>query len=244
MFELVPTKLPHYILPVYPALAIMAAVWLSAPRDAVTKRWQRVLPIIAAAQFILGSVVAAVALVLVPMQLGSSTNAASISGALLVLAISAAALLLLFRHRAVAAAGFALASALLFYPLLSAGVAPDLSAVWMSRSIAAHVAHDRTSSDPSPVLAGYVEPSLVFLLGTDTRLQTGKVAGATMAQQGGLAIIEDRDRQRFLEALHAQGGKERAVDEVSGFDYSRGRREHVTFYRVMPAPAETTPPPE
>src|SRR5262249_39930524 len=29
MFELVPTKLPHYILPAYPALALLAAVWIT-----------------------------------------------------------------------------------------------------------------------------------------------------------------------------------------------------------------------
>ena len=30
--EAVPTKLPHYVLPAYPALAILAALWLLAPR--------------------------------------------------------------------------------------------------------------------------------------------------------------------------------------------------------------------
>jgi 4-amino-4-deoxy-L-arabinose transferase-like glycosyltransferase len=244
MFELVPTKLPHYILPVYPALAIMAAVWLSAPRDTVTKRWARVLPIIASLQFILMSLLAAMALVLVPARFGDGTGFVPIAGALLVLALSAAAFLLQFRRRRVAAAGFALASGLLLYPLLSAGVAPELNRVWMSRSIAEHVAHDRNAYDPPPVLSGYVEPSLVFLLGTDTQLETGKMAGNTMAQQGGLAIVEDRDRQRFLESLRAGGGNERAVNQVSGFDYSRGRYEHVTIFRVTPAPAETTPPPE
>jgi 4-amino-4-deoxy-L-arabinose transferase-like glycosyltransferase len=244
MFELVPTKLPHYILPVYPALAIMAAVWLSVPRDIVTKLWERVLPIIASVQFILMSLLAAMALVLVPARFGNGTGCIPVAGALIVLALSAAALLLQFRRRRVAAAGFALASALLLYPLLSAGVAPELNRVWMSRSIAEHVAHDRKAYDPPPVLSGYVEPSLVFLLGTDTQLETGKVAGNTMAQQGGLAIVEDRDRQRFLESLRAGGGTERALDQDSGFDYSRGRYEHVTIFRVTPAPAETTPPPE
>ena len=244
MFELVPTKLPHYILPAYPALAMMAAVWLSAPRDMVTRRWQQVLSVIGVVQFVFVSLLAAIALLLVPARVGNSTGFLPIAGALIVLGLSGAALFLQFKKRAVAAAGFALASALLLYPLLSAGVAPELNRVWMSRSIAEQVTRDRNANDPPPVLSGYVEPSLVFLLGTDTRLQPGKVAGNTMAQQGGLAIIEDRDRQRFLESLHAGGGKERAVDQVSGFDYSRGRREHVTLYRVTPAPAETTPPPE
>lgn len=244
MFELVPTKLPHYILPVYPALAIMAAIWLMMPRDSVRKRWARVLPTIAIVQFVIVSLLTAIALVLVPVQLGKGENAVAVIGAVLVLSLSAAAVVFQLGRRSIAATGFALASALLLYPLLSTGIAPELTPVWMSRSIAAHLAHDRMAHDPPPVLSGYVEPSAVFLLGTDTRLETGKVAGGTMAQQGGLAIVEDRDRQQFLQSLHAAGGKERWVDQVSGFDYSRGRREHVTFYRVTPAPEETTPPPE
>jgi 4-amino-4-deoxy-L-arabinose transferase-like glycosyltransferase len=243
-FELVPTKLPHYILPVYPALAVIAAVWLMTPRDMHAKRWDRVLPIVAIVQFIIVSLLAASALVLMPVQLGTGTGVVSIAGAILTLGLSAAAIFFQLKHRMIAAAGCALVSALLLYPLLSAGVAPELVPVWMSRSIAEHVARDRNGYDPPPVLSGYVEPSLVFLLGTDTQLETGKVAGATTAQQGGLAVVEDRDRTGFLQSLHAAGGKERAIDQVSGFDYSRGRQEHVTFYRVTPAPEETTPPPE
>jgi 4-amino-4-deoxy-L-arabinose transferase-like glycosyltransferase len=243
MFELVPTKLPHYILPVYPALAIMTAAWLMAPRD-VAKRWERVLPVIATVQFVIVSLLAAAALIVVPVRLASSVYLVSAISALLVLGLSAVAVFFQLKQRMIAATGFALLSALLLYPVLSAGIAPDLGPIWMSRSIADHLAHDRAAYDPPPVLSGYVEPSAVFLLGTDTRLETGKVAGATMAQQGGLAIVEDRDRTGFLQSLHAAGGKERAIDQVFGFDYSRGRREHVTFYRVTPAPEETTPPPE
>jgi hypothetical protein len=113
-----------------------------------------------------------------------------------------------------------------------------LDLLWMSRTISTHVAHDRLRSDPPTVLAGYVEPSAVFLLGTGTRLESGRGAGKLAAQQGGLALIEDHERARFLESLHACGAKERAVDQVAGFDYSRGRREHVTFYRVAPAPGD------
>ena len=94
MFELVPTKLPHYILPVYPALAILAAVWLSAPQDIVTKRWRRVVSVIAAVQFIFISLLAAIALLLVPARFGNGTGFVPIAGALSVLGLSAAALLL------------------------------------------------------------------------------------------------------------------------------------------------------
>ena len=43
MFEIVPTKLPHYVLPAYPALAMLAAVWMLTPREANAPRWQPIL---------------------------------------------------------------------------------------------------------------------------------------------------------------------------------------------------------
>jgi hypothetical protein len=94
------------------------------------------------------------------------------------------------------------------------------------------------------VLAGYVEPSLVFLLGTSTRIESGRRAGEIAAQRGGLALVEDRAREKFLKALQEHRARSSVIDAVSGFNYSRGRNEHVTIYRVVPAPRTTPPPPE
>jgi len=242
LFELVPTKLPHYILPVYPAIAIIAAVWVMAPLSG--KRWELVLRIIAAILFGVVALAAAIGVILIPAKLGSAPGLLPMVAVVLVLALATAAIIFQSMRRSVAASGCALAPALLLYPLLSSGIAPYLNAVWMSRALAAHVAHDRLPSDPPAIVAGYAEPSVVFLLGTDTRLAAGKPVGAMAAQQGGLVIVEDRDRRRFLQSLHAAGGKERTIDQMSGFDYSRGRNEHLTFYRVTPVPSDTMPPPE
>ena len=100
----------------------------------------------------------------------------------------------------------ALAAALLLYPLLSAGIAPQIDRLWLSRTLAARVAADRAPRDPPVILTGYVEPSLVFLLGTGTRLESGKAAGRLAAQQGGLALVGNNERNQFLDALREAGG--------------------------------------
>jgi hypothetical protein len=124
------------------------------------------------------------------------------------------------------------------------GVAPRVQQIWMSPHAAALVAKDRLPGDPPVVLAGYVEPSLVFLLGTDTQLQSGASAAQISAQIGGLALVEDHEQAKFLKRLSELGGSAKAVDQMSGFNYSRGRREHITVYRVTPAPQITEPPSE
>lgn len=242
MFEIVPTKLPHYILPVYPALAIMAGVWVTGLHSDSRSCWPRVLRIFANLQFAAVALLAAAVIVLAPMALGEHAGALAFVVATLLIASAGLALLFCLRGRFIAAAAPAVAAASLLYPLLGAGLGPNLDGLWMSRSIADRLHRYHQNTDPPVMLAGYVEPSLVFLLGTDTRLETGKVAGTDAARHGGLAIVEDRDRKGFLTSLHGAGGAERVVDQLSGLDYSRGRNEHVTIYRVAPARAQITPP--
>ena len=50
------------------------------------------------------------------------------------------------------------------------------------------------------IAAGYHEPSLVFIQGTDTLLFTPKDAALALAEaENGLALIEKRSEQKFLE---------------------------------------------
>jgi 4-amino-4-deoxy-L-arabinose transferase-like glycosyltransferase len=240
-FEIVPTKLPHYILPVYPALALLVGVWIVQRCDPGRMRRTSVLQLIAAVLFILIALAAAGAAVLAPLRFGGGISLLTVIGAALVLALAAMAVLLQSSGRSKGAVACTLAAVLLLYPLLSAGVAPQIDRLWMSRTLAARVAADRASRDPPVILAGYLEPSLVFLLGTDTRLESAGAAGTVAARQDGLALIGDQERNAFLDALHRAGGTAKAIDQVTGFDYSRGQQIHVTFYRVQPSESRSPP---
>jgi 4-amino-4-deoxy-L-arabinose transferase-like glycosyltransferase len=231
MFELVPTKLPHYIIPVYAALAILAASWIVRPRGESEHR--SVWLYIAVVQFVVGLAVFVLAAVVLPVFFGSGTNLGIAAFATIAGALGIAALVCLFRAKRLAASYAAIAAALLLIPLLAACVSPLLTTLWVSPRVAALVAEDRHAGDPPPVLAGYIEPSLIFLLGTQTRAGTGADAAAIAAHDGGLAVIEDRERASFLHGL----GAVRAfpAGQVSGYNYSHGRKIHLTIYRVMPA---------
>ncbi len=74
MFEAVPTKLPHYILPAYPALAMMMAAFVAMPKPQDAPRWWRMLPAVSAAQFLVGTALLAAALVVLPRLYGSGTS--------------------------------------------------------------------------------------------------------------------------------------------------------------------------
>jgi len=241
--ELVPTKLPHYVLPVYPALAMLAAIWALGSGEAPT-RWERMLRYVAALQFALGAAALTAAPIILSKLYGEGAEwwliAAAGSGA--VIALGA---LITFLWRAnLAAAVLAFVSVLVFYPLLTAFVGPGLEQLWVSPRAAAAVKALTKPGDPPPALAGYVEPSLVFALGTETRQTDGRGAADAGAAQGGLALVEDREQSAFLAHLAELETDASEVGSVSGFNYSRGRRVHVRIYRVVPLHDVASPPPE
>ena len=67
VFEAVPTKLPHYTLPLYPAICLLAAGWLLDPARAALPRWGRGL---SAALPLLGALVLGGAGLALPVVLG------------------------------------------------------------------------------------------------------------------------------------------------------------------------------
>ncbi|HEY4940180.1 MAG TPA: glycosyltransferase family 39 protein [Rhizomicrobium sp.] len=244
MFEIVPTKLPHYVLPAYPALAMLAAIWLLTPRDDSGPRWQPILFYAAAVQFLLGVTAFAVVPVLLPRLYGAGSAWWLMALAALGAVFGLAALVAHLRRSALWATALATLAALTFYPTLMVGAAPRLEQIWVSPRAAALVAKYRRPGDPPPSLAGYTEPSLFFLLGTETRLTDGMGAADAGAFQGGLALVEDSERPAFLAHLAEIEADAVPVDELSGLNYSRGRRVHITLYRVSATHDITVPPAE
>jgi 4-amino-4-deoxy-L-arabinose transferase-like glycosyltransferase len=232
LFELVPTKLPHYVLPLYPALALLAggalaegsATHLSGPARFVDRAvgvlWGAVTIALGAALFILppwfGGTVSPAVIVAVPVMLGL-------------------ALLLLFRDpRPMGAAGLVAAVSVAFVVPAALAVAPELDYVWPSRSAAAALARHPPGPGEAVLSVGYSEPSLVFLLGTATRLVTAQPGDAQLAGAG-MALVNDRYDAEFLQSLAHRGLTARALDRVDGLDYSAGGGKLVlTLYRLEP----------
>ena len=226
VFELVITKLPHYVLPLYPAIAILIAGVvdphvLSRQRWLVrSTAWWFVVPAIA-------GVGAIAVLMIVGRQLG-----------LLAWPFAAgAAILGLYAWRLYDIEGGersllrAMAASLLISIAIYGVVIPSLTAAFPSR-VLARVLRDVNCPDPIAAAAGYHEPSLVFLLGTPTRLTDGPGA-ADFLRLGGcrLALIESRHERAFLRRAEAIGLRYAQEPRVDGFNISNGRRISIAVYR-------------
>jgi 4-amino-4-deoxy-L-arabinose transferase-like glycosyltransferase len=243
MFELVPTKLPHYILPVYPALCILAALWIG-DETKQESRWQQIIRYAACVQFGLATLAFAAIPFVLPARFDASSPQWVMVAAVMTVIAGIIAVTFMARRQKTGAMVAAAACALILYPSIVAGVAPQLRPLWISQRVATLVARDRRPGDPALVAAGYAEPSLLFLLGGKTEFATGEGAANITVARGGLALIEDADRPAFLARIAGLQATAAPVDQLSGFDYSRGRKEHLTLYRVSQVPQEISPPEE
>ena len=89
------------------------------------------------------------------------------------------------------------------------GLAPTITRLWVSRAAAEALASrnldPRNGVTPGPVaVAGYAEPSLVFLLGTSTELGTPEDA-ADAISDGEPALVEAKQDAAFRAGL--EGGR-------------------------------------
>jgi 4-amino-4-deoxy-L-arabinose transferase-like glycosyltransferase len=228
-FELVPTKLPHYVLPLYPALALLAGRALAEGFAGALAGGTHIADRVVRGLWALASLGLAAALIGLPFAFGHGPSLAGIVGAMAIL-VAAATLL---RQRPPAATVVLLAALAAAFVLPAAAILPGLDRIWLSRAAAALVARYPMPAGTSLVAIGYSEPSLVFLLGTKTHLAAVPAAVRTLSK-GGTALVGDKEDASFHHALAAHGLELRAEGRVAGLDYSTGHALTLTLYAVAP----------
>jgi 4-amino-4-deoxy-L-arabinose transferase-like glycosyltransferase len=234
IFELTPTKLAHYTLPTFGALALLAAAALTRPIG----QWSRY---IGAGLTVFVGALLAVGTVWLLTEYGKSTAQtwATITIVFAVLAALIGAFMLL--HRAAVTALIAsVALGVIAHGALAGtlrqlrplAVSPQLQKVLERADL-----HPRQGR-PGPVaIAGYHEPSFVFLTGRETELTDARGAARALAE-GRPAIVEEREAQAFHDAESALGVTGRSVGVVNGHNYSQGDDVRLTVYAPPGAAAQ------
>lgn len=233
VLEAAATKLPHYALPLYPALALAAAAALDAGADESRPRWA-----VWTNRAGVG-LHAAASLVLAALFLGLWAGFEGVGWPAVLAPLAGAALGagLAFpaRLRPGARVAGLLAASFLAVGGAVAGLLPKLEALWVSPRLAQALSEARPCPDSPLASAGYAEPSLVFHAGAGIRLGDGAGAARHVLADPGcaLAAVESRQEPSFRAALAAAGREARAVRTVEGIDYSRGGRAlRITVYRL------------
>jgi len=237
VFELSLTKLPHYVLPTYPAIALLAAKVLMDGFPALAGRGMRMVPPVVMGLMVTIGTTLALTLALLPYFAGHVWNWGQLaSGALLVIAQGASLLFLLRRQESsvlVLAAG-----QLIFIMSIFSNTLPNLQHVWLSRDAVRIAESVKPCERTQIVAAGYNEPSLVFLAGTDTKLAPNGAEAAKNMQADRCLVgaIADDQKKSFLEGFSGAAAEPSEITGISGFDLGRGKQANLTIYLAPAKP--------
>jgi 4-amino-4-deoxy-L-arabinose transferase-like glycosyltransferase len=234
-FELAATKLPHYVLPAYPAIALLCGAGL-----AQIQRWRTAHPAGVVMFAVSGIVIAALiafAATFMPGDFGADLRRA-ISSALIGVGIVAFAFagLITLRRPAVRTA-ILVVSALLLSFSLRERLLPEARALNVSHEVVAALARARLAPNDERQLwvIGYRETSLIFLTRTSIRLVSPRQAGA-QAQIGDALVIEGRAMQDAAAAFAERGLVFTPSEEpVSGFALGSGDQVRLFVGQLTPA---------
>jgi len=229
-FELAPTKLPHYVLPAYPAIALLCGAGLSAM---LGKQWRTAHPAGVVLFAVAGAVIVALmatAATFMPGDLAADLRRA-ISTALIGLgAVAAAFTALMMMRRPAAKAAVLVACALVLSFSLRDRILPEARALNVSGETVAALTRARLlPTDERPLwVVGYGEPSLVFMTRTSIRMVSAREAGER-AQIGDALAIEGRVLAE-IEAVLAERGLAFTPAEPPVRGLSLGRGERVALF--------------
>jgi len=217
IFELTPTKLPHYVLPAVPALCLAAAAGVAGATH--IPRWSKGLWSI---------VTAAVAGLII---WASMTYSGPVGIAALLAAAGVVLIGCVWWKKINPVLTTAIAAGVTF-PLIVSGVLPRLESFALSTRLRDTINVETVAPDLPITLARYHEPSVVFWLGTQTWLTHARNAAAhVIADPGALAVIAPDQLEAVSEIADAVGGTVIVLDQVSGYNYAKGRPETLVVIR-------------
>jgi 4-amino-4-deoxy-L-arabinose transferase-like glycosyltransferase len=226
VFEAVMTKLPHYVLPLYPAIAILIA-GIVEPHGVSKQRWMARGTI---GWFLFPTAIAIGALILFitfGRELGLATWPFS----------AAAVIFGLFAWWLYEADGAersllrAMMASVFIAITVYAITFPQLPSLFPSALIAEEI---RAADCERPRVAstsGYQEPSLVFLLGTETRFTDGAGAADFLRSKPcHFALIDPRSERNFVQSAESMGLRYSLVRRVQGYNVNIGKPISLSIF--------------
>jgi 4-amino-4-deoxy-L-arabinose transferase-like glycosyltransferase len=225
VFELVLTKLPHYVLPLYPAIAILSVCALERrvlSRLWLTKgtAWWFAIPAIT----LVLAVVATITLTRQPVFLAWPFAAAALISGLFAWWLyddrNAERSLL----NAIMAALFLSVSV---YGIIVAALTPLFPSPEVARAL-----RNVECVGPKVAAAGYHEPSLVFMTGTSTLLTDGPGAADFLGHGScRFALVESRSERAFAQRAEAIGLRYNVATRIDGYNFSQGKTISIAIFR-------------
>ena len=227
VFEAVMTKLPHYVLPLYPAIAILIAGILEQ-HGLTRQRWM----VRGTVGWFLFPAAVAIGAVVLFVVFGRELGLIAWPFSALAVIFGLFAWWLYEVDGAERSLLRAMVASVLVAVTIYAITFPLLPSLFPSAVIADEI---RAADCKEPHVAstfGYQEPSLVFLVGTETRF-TDAAGAADFLRSGSchFALIDPRSERSFVQRAESVGLRYSLVRRVEGYNISTGRPVSLSIFR-------------
>ena len=226
ILELTPTKLPHYILPIFPGLILLILIGISSPPSGNIK-FSKINKFFRAVVVIF-TLLLALSLVYVSLNFSSKILIFILSIVLSFIMITSIIFGNIFFLNE---SKYKLSP--LFGMLILAGICnifvfsyifPNLDKIHITPKIKNYI--DSLEFRPDTIVAtGYHEPSLIFSLGRDTLLLSPEEAALVLVEgDNTLAIVEERTHNEVKKILNKFENKIVYLTSLDGFNLAKGQK--------------------
>lgn len=247
ILEIIPTKLPHYIMPIYPALALLTADFICS--DNIKTQLQS---LIARTGFILWAVVGT-GITIIPviiMKIINSSETVTLTSVICIctgILLILISLCLIWLNKPFISLTTAILSTIIITINTLQITLPNMEKLWISKQLTEVILpeikpgndNSNTNAEPDITIAAfdYHEPSLVFMLGKDIKLESLSPDTVNPLQSlitPIICIIPADSSERFLILIKTAGynNYQKLGDDISGYNYTKGTTQNLSLYKI------------
>lgn len=235
VFELVPTKLMHYILPLLPSLAILSAAMIVSLNkmntlNILNKFFIRIISLLPS----LGGIIISSAIWVLAIKFGKGITLSVFLVIFIYFISSIICAYFLFKRNYLTSFITIVFSNLLALNILFIFLPKQLDKIWVTEKVYEYIKEENIQH--SVGMLGYSEPSLVFRLGSSSKILTSNddAIDKIIKNKIKYIIIEDKYTEEFIiKADENQLSINVLNIKVSGFNYSKGKYVSINIINVL-----------
>ena len=235
-FELMPTKLVHYILPILPYCAILTSAMIvssissSRVLSSLDNFYIKCISILPA----IGGFLISIGILFLAKQYGSGFTATVLIIAITYFIGSVLSAYSLFNRNYIKALSKVVFVNLIALNIIFIILPNQFDKIWVTEKIYEYIIDKNI--DSSFAVLGYAEPSLIYRLGANTKILTSNEEAIRFLSNSNIKylIIEDDYLNEFRIMADENSLSIRILDKkLSGFNYSKGKLINITLINII-----------
>jgi len=234
ILELIPTKLPHYALPLYPALALIMASYITDQVNDKKNSNQAIISIfISNLLYILSFTILIVFFLHSLKQYSSSATYFYYLAIILLLLLFITSVFINFSFSKIKSFYYQSFIACVTSIFIFSYLLPKLDKVWISKNIYETLKKDNINfySD-NIVTIGFNEPSLIFMLGTKTKILFALQEDFFEKKLYKYIILEKKYLNEFNKLLKVKKYDYKLLNEFNGFNSAKNKWINTLVFKL------------